>query len=356
MSSIKITKIGKSSIDTVDFDNIPFGKIFTDHMFVADYDDGKWDNFEIRPMTRFMMHPGNITLHYGQAIFEGMKASVHQDGTPMLFRPELHSDRINASAARLCMPDFPKDVFMDALHQLVGLESDWIPKAEGSALYLRPFMIAMDEFIGVHSSAKYRFFILCLPVGPYYSNPVSLKVEQEYVRAVPGGMGEAKAAGNYAASLYPSKLAKEQGYDQIMWMGGPEMKQIQEVGTMNIFFKIGHKVYTPKINGAILKGITRMTIMEYMTSEGVEVIEKDLTIDEIVAAYDQGELKEVFGSGTAAIVAPVKRIGYQGRDLDIDPSKFTLAPKIKSYINGLRSGAVDDKFGWTVPVNSLETV
>ena len=271
MNNLKITKVQNSAVSSVDFDNIPFGKTFTDHMYVADYIDGEWTNMEIKPLENFSVHPGNLAWHYGQSIFEGMKATRDAEGTPLLFRPEEHVYRLNASARRMCMPEFPEEAFLEAVHTLVRLEKNWIPPQEGSALYIRPFMVAMDEAIGVRPSDTYKFIICTLPVGPYYAKPVKLKAEESFIRAAEGGVGEAKTAGNYAASLYPAKLAKAEGYDQVMWLDAKEFKYVQEVGTMNIFFVIDGKVITPMTDGSILKGITRDTILTILKDKGYTV-------------------------------------------------------------------------------------
>jgi len=339
-----------SKLHELDFDNIPFGRAFTDHMFVADYKDGQWTDMRIIPFGRFEVHPANIAWHYGQSIFEGMKATVSTDGIPMLFRPEMHAERINRSAERMCMPTFPEQDFVDAVYQLVKMEKEWIPKKEGSALYLRPYMVAMDEFIGVQVAQTYKFVIFCCPVGPYYSKAVKLKAETEYIRAANGGTGEAKAAGNYAGSLYPAQLAKKEGFDQIMWLDAKEFKYIQEVGTMNIFFVIGDKVVTPSTDGSILKGITRDTSIKILKDKGYQVEERLITIDEVMEAGKNGSLKEVFGTGTAAVVANVKGIGYKGDEISLDPESYTVSSFLKDSINGIRSTRIEDKFGWTVKV------
>ena len=247
----------------------------------------------------------------------------------------------------MCMPEVPAAMFSEAVRELVAVDSDWIPPQEGSALYLRPFMFATEEYVGVRASAKYKFVIFTCPVGPYYSKPVSLLAETTYVRACPGGVGEAKTAGNYAASLYPAQKAREAGYDQIMWMDPFEFKYIQEVGTMNIFFIIGDKAYTPAINGAILKGITRDSMIQVMKDRGIEVVEKNLSIDEVIEAHKSGSLKEVFGTGTAAVVSLVHKISYKDVEIELDPESYQIAPSLKKYIDGMRSGIIDDKFGWT---------
>lgn len=348
---ISVTKTQQSRLSEIDFNDIPFGRVFSDHMFVCDYRDGTWQDPRIIPFGHFTMHPASMALHYGQAIFEGAKASKRVDGTPMLFRPEMHAKRINASAARMMMPAFPEDLFVEAMHQLIGLDGAWIPPAEGSALYIRPYMFATDEFIGVRPSESYRFVIFTGPVGPYYTRPVRLWAEQFYRRAFLGGTGEAKCAGNYAASLLPAQKAREAGFDQVMWMGGPDMKTIEEVGTMNIFFVIDGKVITPATDGTILKGITRNSILTVFRDQGYTVEERPITIDEVIAASEAGILQECFGSGTAAVISHVIEIQYGEQTIQL-PGMETrkIGTFAKDFIDGLRSGRVEDTYGWTVPV------
>lgn len=350
---ISIQKTTASRLSDVDFDNIPFGRVFSDHMFVADYRNGVWTDLRIVPFGRFDIHPAAMALHYGQAIFEGMKASKSYDGRPLLMRPEQHSRRLNRSAERLCMPALPEDLFLQGLRTLIALDADWIPPQEGSALYIRPYMFATDEFIGVKPSETYRFIIFTGPVGPYYPKPVSLLAESKYVRAVKGGTGEAKAAGNYAGALLPAKIAQEKGFDQVMWMDGHEFKYIQEVGTMNIFFVIGDRVITPATDGAILKGITRDSIMQILNKKGYAVEEKPLHIDEVLEAYRAGQLREVFGSGTAAVVAHVSKIQYQDTLMELPPlEERKIGAMVKAEIDGLRAGKIEDEFGWIEEVTS----
>ncbi len=348
-STIQIIKSNQTRISEVDFNNIPFGRIFTDHMFVADYENGEWKNMKIMPTGKFEVHPANIAWHYGQAIFEGMKASKDIHGRPLLFRPEMHAKRINASAHRMCMPAFPEDLFVEALHELVYLDQAWIPPIEGSALYIRPFMIATEEAIGVKISNSFRLFIICCPAGPYYGFPIKLKAEDKYIRAADGGVGEAKAAGNYAASLYPTQLAVQEGYNQVMWLDAREFKYIQEVGTMNIFFVIDGTVVTPSTTGSILRGITRNSIITLLKDKGINVETRPITIDEVLESYKKGKLTEVFGSGTAAVIAYVKEIGYKSETIELNPDTFKIASMIKNTINGIRNGTIEDKFNWTVP-------
>lgn len=353
---ISIEKTRNSKISTVDFNNIPFGKVFADHMFIADFDGRQWKNFEIRPLERIPLHPATMAWHYGQAIFEGMKASISSEGVPLLFRPEDHARRLNVSASRMCMPEFPEDLFVEALSKLVWLDRDWIPRNEESALYIRPVMMATDEFVGVRSSDTFKLMIMNLPSGPYYAKPVSLLVEEKYVRAVDGGVGEAKAAGNYGASLYPTKLAKQKGYDQVIWMDAHEFKYVQEVGTMNIFFVLKDKVITPNLSGTILRGITRESLITLLQEKGYTVEERPVTMEEIAAAHDSGQLLEAFGAGTAAVVANVDRIGYKGRDLIMSPENWNLSQSLKAEINGIRSGRLQDTHGWIHPVLLEEAV
>ncbi len=354
---IEITKAERSRVNDVDFDNIPFGRTFSDHMFVADYQNGSWTNPRIVPFGYFQMHPSSLVLHYGQAIFEGMKASKSIDGKPLFFRPEMHAKRFNTSAQRMCMPDFPEDLFVQALHELVAIDQEWIPAKEGSALYIRPYMFANGEFIGVQPSDTYQMIIFTGPVGPYYPKPVRLLVADEFVRAVPGGVGEAKTAGNYAASLLPAKLAKEQGFDQVLWMDAFEFKYIQEAGTMNIFFVIDGTVVTPATDGAILKGITRDTILRILRNKGYKVEERPLTIDEVITAQGEGKLSEVFGTGTAAVVAHVADFTHKGVTYGLPPvAEREIGELVKNEINGLRAGTIEDENGWVVPVEALTPV
>jgi len=349
MAPFPIEQVQQSRVDTVDWNNLPFGKIFSDHMFVSDYKDGKWSNDRIVPFGHFTIHPASMVLHYGQAIFEGMKASKLEDGTPVLLRPDEHAKRINASARRMMMAEFPEDRFVEAVSQLVKLDQAWIPPQQGSALYLRPYMFSTDEFIGVRPSETYRFCIFTAPVGPYYAKPVNLVVEQQYVRAVPGGTGEAKAAGNYGGALRPAYEAQQRGFDQVLWMGGPDKKQIQEVGTMNVFFVIDGEVVTPATDGAILKGITRKTFIQVLKDKGIPVSERLITIDEVVAAHKEGRLTEMFGAGTAAVVSHVASLTYGEHRMEFPAGEDrTVGPLLKQHIDGLRFGTVEDKHGWLV--------
>lgn len=346
---IKITKISTSAVDQMDFDNIPFGKVFTDHMFVADYEDGKWKNFEIKPVDYIPTHPGNLAWHYGQSIFEGMKATRDHEGTPLLYRPEMHAHRINASARRMCMPEIPEELFLKAVHTLVYMEKNWIPVQPGAALYIRPFMYATDETIGVRQSDSYKFIIFTMPVGPYYTKPVKLLAQDKYVRAVVGGVGEAKTSGNYAASLLPAKMAKSEGFDQVMWLDGIHKKYIQEVGTMNIFFVINGEIITPNLDGAILPGITRDSLIRIFKDNGYKVVERPITIDEIIHAGENKTMTEIFGSGTAAVISAVSHLKYNDVIIELNTDNRPVSAWAYDYINNLRNKSIEDKYGWIIP-------
>jgi branched-chain amino acid aminotransferase len=353
MKDLSIHLTSESRVSKVDFHNLPFGKIITDHMFEIDFDGKQWVNPRISPVEKMSIHPMNMALHYGQSIFEGMKASRSKDGTPLLFRPELHAKRMNASAKRMCMPEMPEQMFVEAIHAIVGLEQEWIPKIEGSALYIRPLMFATDEMVGVKASDSYKMIIICLPVGPYYPKPIKLLVEHHYIRAAQGGVGEAKTAGNYAAALYPSKLAREKGYDQILWLDAIHHIFVQEVGTMNIFFVFKNEIVTPDTSGTILKGITRASALEILRGEGHVVNERELSIDEVLTRYQAGDLVEVFGTGTAALVANVEEIKYDDVTLTLPDNNWQVSTSIRDEINGIRFGTIADKRGWTVPVKEV---
>lgn len=348
--SITVAPTTESRLSSVDFDNIPFGKVISDHMFVADYNGKEWINPRIEPFHRLDLSPANLALHYGQSIFEGMKASK-RNGEPVLFRPELHARRLNISAERMCMPKFPEDLFMQGLKMLVELDHEWIPEKEDHALYIRPLMFATDEYFGVHASSTYKLIIFTGPVGPYYPKPVRLWVEEVYTRAAQGGVGEAKCAGNYGASLLPAVRAKQNGYDQVMWMDSVEKKYVQEVGTMNLFFVMDGKVITPATTGTILRGVTRDSFMALLNEWGYTVEDRLLSIAEITDAYWRGALQECFGAGTAAVVSHVSDITWRDRTLNLPPVDETHRPvgtRLKRYINRLRMGLEPDEHHWLV--------
>ncbi len=351
---IHITKVAKSKAANLDFNNIPLGTTFTDHMFICDFEDGKWTNARIEPLALIPTHPAAMALHYGQAIFEGMKATVDGDGNPMLFRPDKNATRLNFSAERMGMPSFPEDLFVEGLKQLVDLERGWIPPQEGSALYLRPFMYADEPFIGMRAATHYKFIIMASPSGPFFTKRIKLFAETHYIRAAEGGTGEAKAAGNYAAAIRPTELAKAKGYDQVLWLDAVEHKYIQEVGTMNIFFKIAGKMITPKRDGAILDGITRMSVIDLLRDKGYEVIERAITIDEIKEASSNGTLEEAFGTGTAVGIAYIQEIGLHNETIHVS-NESPVGLEINDTLNDIKTGKQKDIFGWMTKVEK-ETV
>ncbi|MBT8265013.1 MAG: branched-chain amino acid aminotransferase [Bacteroidia bacterium] len=347
--TIKINTVINSKVTDLDFNNIPLGRTFTDHMFVCDYDNGQWVNPEIRPLEMIPTHPAAMALHYGQAIFEGMKATLDEDGTPMLFRPEKNAERLNFSARRMGMPEFPEALFIEGLKQFVSVEQGWIPPQEGSALYLRPFMYADEPFIGMRAATHFKFIIIASPSGPFFNKRIKLFAETKYIRAAHGGTGEAKAAGNYAAAIRPTELAKSKGYDQVLWLDAQNFNTIQEVGTMNIFFKIDGEFLTPKLDGAVLNGITRLSVIDLLRDFGYQVKERDISMSEIIEAEEKGTLEEAFGTGTAVAIAMIQEIGYKDQKIHVS-NESPVGQKILDTLNGIRNGKIEDKFNWMVKV------
>ncbi len=348
--NITITKTANSKHKDIDFENIPFGKYTSDHMFVMDYADGAWGNFRIIPYQGLLLDPQSKALQYCQCIFEGMKATMGLDGVPTLLRPNLNIERFNLSAERMCMPVVPSDIFLAALKAITLSEIDWIPRAEGCALYLRPTMIATESSLGVTPSDSYIFYIYAAPVQPYFNKPVKLVTEQTLIRAVPGGTGEAKTGGNYAGSLLAGKLAKEKGFDQIIWLENPAFTKIQEAGMMNLFFVIGDTVLTPKLSGAVLKGTTRTYFIDILKEKNIAVEVRDIYIDEIMEASKNGTLKEAFGAGTAAVVSHIAEITHGDLRMVLPEDGDKISTMLFNEINGLRAGTIADKRNWLVPV------
>jgi len=349
---IKIRKVEKSRISEVDPENIQFGKMYSDHMLVAYYEDGVWGQPEIMPFNNLSFSPATTFFHYGQAIFEGVKAYKDPEGNPLIFRPQDNWKRMNRSAERMAMPDVPEDIFIEGMRRLVDLDRAWIPTSEDTSLYIRPFMLAIDEFIGVRPAEKFMFIIITSPAGPYYNKPVSIYVQDQYVRAFPGGIGFTKAAGNYGMSMYPTAEIKKMGYDQILWTDGFEHKYVQEIGTMNVFFVIGDKVITPDIaHDTILEGVTRDSVITLLKEKGVIVEERPLSIDEIEAAHKAGQLKEAFGTGTAASIAPIYALTYHDDKMLLPPADtWEIATWLKKELAAIRYGLKKDTHGWTLSV------
>ena len=335
--------------------DLSFGSIFTDHMFNMDYNPDKgWHNPRIEPFSPIVLDPSAMVFHYGQAIFEGLKAYKTKDGNVQLFRPKDNIRRLNNSARVMCIPEFDEAFALDALKQLISLERDWVPASEGTSLYIRPTIIATDPFLGVRASNTYRFFIILSPVGAYYAegfNPVKIWVTKNHVRAVRGGVGHVKTAGNYAASLYAGEEAHKNGYTQVLWLDGVELKYVEEVGSMNIFFVIGDELVTPMLNGSILPGITRDSVINIAKSWNMKVTERKISIDEILEANKNGTLKEVFGSGTAAVISPVGVIKYDDNVINIGEGKVgPIALKLYDALTDIQYGKAEDKLNWIEPI------
>jgi branched-chain amino acid aminotransferase len=330
---------------------LSFGRIFTDRMFLVEWRASEgWVDARIQPYTPFVLDPSALVFHYAQEIFEGLKAYKWTDGSIALFRPEINARRFNLSADRLCMPEVPEELFLDAITQLVRLEKDWVPGSEGTSLYIRPAIIAVEPVLGVKPSDHYYFFVILSPVGAYYSagfNPVNILVEDHYVRAVAGGTGEAKTGGNYAASLKAAQIAKKQGFDQVLWLDGCHKKYIEEVGSMNMFFVYDDVVVTAPLTGSILKGVTRDSVMKLADTMGFRIEERQIAIDELVADIRAGKVKEAFGSGTAAVITPVGILGYRNESLTIGNGGVgNLTQKLYETLTGIQYGKIPDTFGW----------
>lgn len=350
--NIKITKVETSKIASVDFNDLPFGKFFSDHMFEMDFEDGKWQTPTIVPFANFSLHPATSAIHYGQSIFEGLKAQRNDAGEILVFRPDMNAKRFNESALRMCMEPVPEEIFLEAIRVLIDLDKEWVSNKEGLSLYIRPFMFATDNYVGIRPSERYKFVIITSPVGAYYSEPVPVKIETKYTRAAAGGVGRAKAAGNYAASLYPAKLGQEQGYRQLIWTDAKTHKFIEEAGTMNVIFVINDVVITPsEEEDTILKGITKRSVVQIATDWGYKVEERKVTVEEIITALKDGTLQDAFGAGTAATIAHISRIGCEGVDYELPPIEGrVLSNKIKDYINDYKNGQFEDKYNWLMRI------
>lgn len=349
---IKVSHPETSKIHQVDWDNLPFGKVFTDHMLVMDYKNGEWQSPEIMPFGPILMHPAMSAIHYGQSIFEGMKAYSRENGDVVLFRPEMNAKRFMESCERLCMPSFDEELFVELVRKLVEVDKNWVPKKEGAALYIRPFIFGTDEAIGIKPSDTYKFVIFLCPVGAYYSQPVNVKIEEHYTRAAAGGVGRAKTAGNYAAALYPAKKGQENGYHQLLWTDAKEHKFIEESGTMNICFMINGTLVTPSEDeDTILRGTTKRTLVDVADKWGIPVEERKVSVEEIVQAIQDGTLNEAFGAGTAATIATIVKIGYRDGDFLLsEPTENDFSMKAKAYLDNLKAGKTEDTDGWCLIV------
>jgi branched-chain amino acid aminotransferase len=334
---------------------LEFGRNFTDHMFIMDYMEGTgWHDPRILPYQPISLDPAAMIFHYGQTVFEGLKAYKTKEDNVLLFRPQKNMERLNLSNDRLCIPRIDEDFVLVALKQLVNIDKDWIPTAEGTSLYIRPFIISTEPYLGVAASKSYRLMIILSPVGSYYKegiHPVKIFVERKYVRAVAGGTGKAKTAGNYAGSLKAQEESEKQGYSQVLWLDGIEKKYIEEVGSMNIFFKINGEVVTPALNGSILEGVTRNSVLHLLKHWGVLVSERKISIDEIYESYRKGLVEEIFGTGTAAVISPVGELNWEGEKLVINNGHTgPLSKKLYNTITKIQDGTEPDLFDWTVEV------
>jgi len=346
-----VTKTTHSSLANFNMNEIAFGKHFTDHMLIADYEDGEWKNVSIQPFAPISLDPSSAVLHYGQTIFEGIKAFKNDKGEFVIFRPDQNLIRFNVSAARMEMPAVPEWLFMEGMKQLIEVEKGWIPTQPDASLYIRPFMIATDPYLGVRPSLTYKFMIILGPSGPYFSAPMKILIEQEYTRATPGGVGFAKNGGNYGASLHPVELAKQKGFDQVLWTDAIEHKYVEEVGVMNVMFVIDGKIITPSLErGTVLKGVTRDSSIILLREMGCEVEERNLSVDEIVAAHKKGQFQEIFGVGTAAVVSMIKQLAHGDYLMDFDPENMPIAKALKQALHEIRMGRKADKHQWMVRI------
>lgn len=348
---LSIQTVERSRIGDVNFDNLGFGDVFSDHMFSLVYEDGRWQRPEILPFGPIPLTPATLSLHYGQAVFEGLKAFRGDDGRVRIFRPDMNAKRLLESCERLCIPPVDTDSFIAAIEQLVRLDNAWIPRNRGQSLYIRPIVFGTESHLEVRSARSFRFIVMTAPVRKYFEDDVAaiqLKAEEKYTRAAPGGMGYAKTAGNYAASLYPGELGRREGFAQVLWLDGAEHRYVEEVGAMNIFFKFKDTVVTPELHGTILPGVTRDSVIEILRDRGTPLEERLVDIDEVIDGIHSGELQEIFGAGTAAVICPVGAIAYKGQSHHMRGNGAgPLTRDLYDTITGIQLGEVEDKFGWT---------
>lgn len=350
MSDIIINRAETSKIGSVDFENLTFGNTFTDHMLVCDFRNGQWEQPIIQPYAPFLIDPSAKIFHYGQAIFEGMKAYKDEHDDVWLFRPDQNYDRFNKSAVRLAMPEVPEEVFIGGLKQLIQIEKEWVKKGNGNSLYIRPFMIAIGSGVIAAPSTQYRFMIILSPAKSYYSGEVKVIIAEHYSRAANGGIGAAKAAGNYSAQFYPTKLANEAGFQQIIWTDDATHTKLEEAGTMNVFFRINNTLYTAPTSERILDGVTRKSLIELAARENIKVEERSVLVAELVEAAENGTLKEIFGAGTAAVVNPIVGFSFQDKYHELPKIENSFALELKSKLTGIQRKEVEDTFGWTVKI------
>lgn len=343
---LEIVEASTSKINSVDFENIVFGNVFTDHMMICDYKNGKWQKPQIKPYGPIELAPSARVFHYGQAIFEGMKAFKDDEDQVWLFRPMENIERFNRSSKRLAIPEFPKDVFLEGLEVLLNMDREWIQKGFGNSLYIRPFVIATEPGVSASPSNEYKFMIICSPAKAYYSGEVRVVFAEEYSRSANGGVGFAKAAGNYGAQFYPTNLAKEEGYQQVVWTDASSHEYLEEAGTMNVFFRIGDKILTAPLSDRILDGVTRKSVLTLAEDNNIEVEVRRVKVSEVVEAARKGELKEMFGSGTAATINPIKGFGYKGEKFELEDQEDSYASLFKTKLMEIQYNKSEDKFGW----------
>ena len=347
---MKIKKIDSSRINSVDFENINFGAVFSDHMFTCDYVDGKWINPEIIPYQPISVSPASRVFHYGQACFEGMKAFKDDNNDVWLFRPNENYNRIIKSSVRLAMPKFPEELFFEGLNTLLKMDAQWIKPGIGNSLYIRPFIFASEGSINATEACEYKFMIICAPASSYYSGDVKVKIEKSFSRAAKGGVGYAKAAGNYAAQFYPTSLAIDEGYQQIIWTDSSTHQYIEEAGTMNLFFRIEDKLLTAPTSDSILDGITRKSLIQIAKDKGIDVEVRPIKVDELIDAANSGTLIEIFGSGTAVVVLPIVGFGFENKKFDLPKVENSWASILKNELNGIQYNLIDDPYNWTVKI------
>ncbi|WP_372973604.1 branched-chain amino acid aminotransferase [Muriicola sp.] len=350
VTNIIIEKVKKSRISEVDFSNLPFGKVHSDHMLVCDFRDGAWQTPRIVPYQGITLDPSAKIFHYGQSVFEGMKAYKDAQGKVWLFRPEENQKRLNISSKRISIPELPREIFMDGLKTLIQLEKDWVPTTPGSSLYIRPFIFASGAGLHASPADQYKFFIVCAPSGPYFSDKVKVLIEEKYSRAANGGVGFAKAGGNYAGQFYPTQLAIQKGYQQVVWTDDNTHEYIEEAGAMNIFVRINDTLLTSPVSDRILDGVTRKSVIDIARSEGISVEVRKVRVEELVSASKSGTLKEMFGAGTAAVISPISGFGFRGTDYTLPDLEDSYASRLKKRITDIQYNKAEDPFGWRFEV------
>ena len=349
-TQIEIIKATTTKINEVDFNNLSFGSVFTDHLFECDFKNGEWQQPVIKPYAPFLIDPSTRVFHYGQAIFEGMKAYKNEADEIWLFRPDENYNRFNKSAVRMAMPEVPEDIFMNGLKQLLHLDEAWIKKGKGNAMYIRPFMISSGTGVIANPSDEYKFMIILSPVTSYYAGDVKVLIAEHYSRAANGGIGAAKAAGNYGAQFYPTTLANKQGFQQVIWTDDATHTKLEEAGTMNVFFRINNTLLTAPVSERILDGVTRKTLIDLAKSEGINVEVRSVLVNELVAAAKDGSLQEIFGAGTAAVVSPISGFSYKDEYFELPKLESTVATQLKEKLTNIQNKLEEDTFGWTVKI------